>query len=80
MIGFYGYDYKYIWNKKWFKETIDLPFEDITIACPKEYHKLLTKRYGDYNVFVKGTAVHSYVIVDTETPYSVKLKEHYAEM
>lgn len=80
MIGFYGYDYKYIWDKKWFEEIIDLPFEDTTISCPKEYHKLLTKRYGDYNVFVKGTAVHSYVIVDTETPYPEKLKEHYLEM
>lgn len=80
IIGFYGYQPKFIWKKDWFKETVEIPFEDITISCPKEYDLILKQRYGDYNVFVKGTTVHTFACVDTETPYKIKLKEHYAEM
>ncbi|MBQ9434086.1 MAG: LicD family protein [Synergistaceae bacterium] len=31
-----------------FKETIDLPFEDTTVAVPKGYDRYLTMTYGDY--------------------------------
>ena len=57
-----------------------MPFEDTTITYPKWYNELLEHRYGDYNVFVKETAVHSYVLFDTESPYNEKLKEHYKDM
>ncbi|MBQ8550958.1 MAG: LicD family protein [Clostridia bacterium] len=73
---FYGYVDRYIWDKSDFAETVELPFEDMTITCPKEYDKVLRKRYGDYNVFVKGGAVHTFVVVDTETPYAERLSEH----
>lgn len=33
---------------EWFDELIDMPFETITIPVPKEYDRILTKRYGDY--------------------------------
>lgn len=80
MTGFYGNNAKYIWDKADLEETVEIPFEDITISCPKGYEKILTHRYGDYNVFVKGTAVHTFEVVDADTPYSEKLKEHYEEM
>ena len=33
---------------EWFSETVELPFEDTTMSCPKEYDKYLTKQFGDY--------------------------------
>ena len=68
---------KFIWDKSLFEETVELPFEDTTISCPAGYHKLLTQRYGDYNVFVKGTAVHTFIVLDPDTPYKEKFKERY---
>lgn len=35
-------------KKEWVGEIIELPFENITLPCPKEYEKLLTHRYGDW--------------------------------
>ncbi len=80
MSAFYGLQNKFIWKKEWFNETIELPYEDITISCPKDYDALLKLRYGDYNVFVKGGQLHSYVLFDTGTPYREKLKERYLEI
>ncbi len=77
LIGFYGYQDKFIWDKSYFDETVELPFEDMTISCPKEYDKILKHRYGDYNVFVKGTSVHTFAVVDADTPYKEKLKDRY---
>ncbi len=79
LIGFYGNADKFIWDKSLFEETVELPFEDTTISCPAGYHKLLTQRYGDYNVFVKGTAVHTFCVLDPDTPYKEKFKERYAQ-
>ena len=79
LIAFAGHIDKYIWNKDWFNETVELPFEDTTICCPKEYDKILRHQYGDYNVFVKGAQLHSLLIVDPDTPYEQKLKEYAAE-
>lgn len=73
------YVWKYVWNKDWFEETVELPFEDTTICCPKEYDKILRREYGDYSVFVKGTQIHTLLIVDPDTPYEQKIKECTAE-
>ena len=34
-------------RKEWFDETIYLPFETIELPAPKEYEKVLERRYGD---------------------------------
>lgn len=33
---------------EWFAESVDVPFEGLTVKAPKEYHKNLTTRYGNY--------------------------------
>lgn len=47
----------YVWSMKvssltfpseYFKETVDMPFEDTFIKCPKMYHEYLTEQFGDY--------------------------------
>ncbi len=75
LTAFYGYIDKYIWSKEDFSETVELPFEDMTIACPKNYDKILRNRYGDYNVFVKGGALHTFAVLDTDTPFIEKLRD-----
>ena len=35
-------------NQEWFKETILLPFENMTISMPKGFDPMLTRLYGDW--------------------------------
>lgn len=35
-------------EKEWFEKTVDLPFENTIIKCPKMYDKYLSYIYGDY--------------------------------
>ncbi len=62
------------WYRKDFEETVELPFEDTTICCPKNYDNILRKQFGDYMEFVKGAAIHTMAVFDTDTPYPEKLK------
>lgn len=47
-------------EKNWFLETVELPFENITLPVPKEYDKILTSMFGDYMIPVRGSAEHDY--------------------
>lgn len=37
-----------VYEPEWFSQTLELPFEDITIPVPVGYKEYLTHRYGDY--------------------------------
>ena len=43
-----GYDGRKIYQKEWFDDLLDMPFEDTTIKVPKEYDKYLAHVFGDY--------------------------------
>lgn len=43
--------YRYVWTSEETKQTIRLPFEDITVPVPLGYRSCLEKRYGDYMAF-----------------------------
>ena len=45
--GAYGYTKESV-ERRWFDKTVELPFEDITLAAPKDYVEYLTYFYGDY--------------------------------
>ncbi|MBR2870261.1 MAG: LicD family protein [Clostridia bacterium] len=62
-----------------FEQTIEVPFEDMTIMVPWKYHEVLTAFYGNYMEFVKGTQMHTMAVFDAEVPYTEKLKDHYEE-
>lgn len=64
------YEDKYIWQREWFQETLDLPFEDIMIKCPKEYDSLLKHIFGDYMTPVQTASFHGEVFFDLEHNYS----------
>lgn len=62
----------------WYNETIELPFGNIKLPAPKEYHKVLSSLYGDYMIPVKGGQLHSIIAIDSERSYKeviTKLKK-----
>lgn len=60
---------RYIFKREWFEETINLPFENTTIRCPKQYDEVLTKEYGDWRTPIKDGAQHEMYLIDFEKPY-----------
>ncbi len=48
------------YKKKWFQNTVKLPFETIEISVPAEYDAVLRSKYGDYMKIVQGSAAHEY--------------------
>ena len=42
------YDAGDVWDKEWYEETIELPFEGRMYLCPKDYDKVLRKTFGNY--------------------------------
>lgn len=49
-----------IYDKEWFAESFDKKFEDMDIAVPREYDKVLTQGYGNYMEMKRNTAAHEY--------------------
>lgn len=47
-------------NKKYYNESIYLPFENIEIPVPMDYDVLLKNRYGNYMKIVKDLGAHNY--------------------
>lgn len=62
-------------DKKWYEETIFMPFEDIMMPVPAGYDKILTKQYGDYMKPAKAPSFHSEIIFDVNTPYKEYLRK-----
>ncbi len=60
---------KYEWPSHCYDEVIYMPFENRTIPCPKGYDEVLRHQYGDYMKFVKGDALHTMVVANTDVPY-----------
>lgn len=46
--------------KEWYRETVWLPFENISLPCPVDYEKVLEAEYGDWKKLVQGTSDHEY--------------------
>ena len=47
-------------NKEWYSDTLEMPFENMMISVPKNYHEVLTKMYRRYNILRKGSRGHNY--------------------
>lgn len=50
----------YYFPKSWFAQTIQIPFENMQIAMPVGYERLLSQKYGDYMRPVKIFDTHDY--------------------
>ncbi len=51
----------YVFEKELLRETIDMPFENITVKVPKGYDKILRKIYGDYMIPKKNAGGHDFM-------------------
>lgn len=47
-------------SKSFYEQTVYLPFENMKLSCPKQYHEILSAAYGDYTTPVMFTAEHEY--------------------
>lgn len=66
---YYPYDRIKKYDKHYFQEILWLPFENITIPCPKEYEKILEIEYGDWRTPIEGASLHGELIVDLNKSY-----------
>lgn len=55
-----GVEGDYYYNKEWFSETIDLPFETTSLPAPVAYRSVLKAIYGDWKKVVKEGGGHGY--------------------
>lgn len=62
-------------KKKYYEETIMLPFHEMQIPAPQRYHELLTDLFGDYMKPVKGTQSHSTIVIDCDRSYKDVMTE-----
>ena len=46
------------WPKKWFDETVELPFESITVPFPKEYMSFIENHYRNWRELPPESARH----------------------
>lgn len=63
-----------IFKSDWFSNTIEVPFEDTTIAIPKDYHDYLSCLYGDYMTpppIEKRVSNHYHYYVDLDRRLSL---------
>lgn len=51
------------WKREWFEESVEMPFENITLPVPKGYDHILQIDYGDYMTPVRGGADHDYPVL-----------------
>ena len=59
-----------LWKREWYKETLKMPFEWFLVNVPSGYDQWLTKHYGYWKCYEKGTALHLAAIYDPEKPYT----------
>lgn len=62
---------KVFMRRDWFDETIELPFENTYISCPKAYKEALTCQYGNWEKWVKAGTLHEGCFFDPDKPYTV---------
>ena len=62
-------------KRKWYAETIEMPFEHINIPVSARYHDILTKQYGDYMKPAQAPSEHGDILFSTKVNYQVILKK-----
>lgn len=63
-----------IWKKDIFNESIDVPFEFLSVKVPSKFEEYLTHTYGNWRVPIRGNNTHGGVIFDVNKSYKDYLK------
>ncbi|MBO4836966.1 MAG: LicD family protein [Clostridia bacterium] len=71
---------KFIWQRRLFEKTVELPFEDRTILAPYMYDERLTVQYGNWHEIVKNSENHSSLQFSADIPYKEYLKQKRQEI
>lgn len=69
----FGSIHRRLWSD--FDKTTYLDFEFIKVPVPYKYEDNLTRVFGDWHKFVKGTSFHGGMYFDTERPYTEVYKD-----
>lgn len=64
------YSDDWIYDKEYYAEPVEAPFEFITVTVPKRTEEILTYMYGDWKKPVMGGGNHGDVIFDVDKPYT----------
>ncbi len=65
-----------VWDRNYFSDSIELPFEMFSIAVPSGYISILNQFYGSWQEFKIGTATHGSVIFNTDIDYKQYLTQN----
>lgn len=57
-----------------FESLVDMDFEFLKMPMIRTYEEYLTRLYGDWHKFVRGTSAHTFKIIDTNRSYKDVLK------
>lgn len=60
----------FMYNKQWYEDYIEVPFEFISIRVPVGYENCLTRTYKKWNEYVIDGASHTMEVFDPERPYT----------
>ena len=61
--------------RSWYDEVVYLPFEQVKLPAPKEYVKILERRYGNYHEYVHCLSDHEGIELSADIPYTRYLRE-----
>jgi len=73
----WGYEQKYRYPVELLEDTVDMPFEYLTLKVPARYEEVLTHTYGDWRKIVKGGSAHTIVAMSATESYKEKLIDAY---
>ncbi len=73
----YWYKENFIWDARWFRDTVWLPFEDFSMPAPIDYKLVLEKQYGpDFMKPSNAPSDHGgYAVLDADKSYKEYLPE-----
>ena len=69
----YKDNHRFFFNRAWFAETVEMPFEDMMLKMPVGYDEYLTQDYGDYMKMPneeEQVSRHHVYVMDMEKPCS----------
>jgi phosphorylcholine metabolism protein LicD len=73
----WGYNQKYRYPVELLQNTVDVPFEYLTLKVPEKYDEVLTQTYGNWHEIVKGGSAHTMVDMSLSRSYKEILVNKY---
>lgn len=69
----------FIYDKQWFRDSIEMPFEMLTVHVHVGYLDYLRRHYGNWETPIQGGSIHGGVVFDTEISYTDYFKSYTVE-